>query len=54
MKATTLLAETLIVALLAAPAFAQVTPKDERVPCRDYKDVLALLIHIVPASPQAK
>jgi len=42
MKATTLLAETLMVALLAAPAFAQVTPQDEKVPCRNYEDVLAL------------
>ena len=42
MKATTLLAESLPIVLLAAPAFTQVTPKDERVPCRNYKDVLAL------------
>jgi uncharacterized FlgJ-related protein len=42
MKATTLLAETLMAALLAMPMFAQVTPTDEKVPCRNYKDVLAL------------
>jgi uncharacterized FlgJ-related protein len=42
MKAMTLLAETLMVALLAMPMFAQVTPTDEKVPCRNYKDVLAL------------
>jgi uncharacterized FlgJ-related protein len=42
MKATTLLAETLIAALLGVPIFAQVAPTDERVPCRNYKDVLAL------------
>jgi uncharacterized FlgJ-related protein len=42
MKATTLLAETLMAALLAVPMFAQVTPTDENVPCRNYKDVLAL------------
>jgi len=42
MKATTLLAETLMAALLAVPMFAQVTPTDEKVPCRNYKDVLAL------------
>jgi len=42
MKATTLLAETLMVTLLAVPVFAQVTPTDEKVPCRNYKDVLAL------------
>ena len=42
MKVTTLLAETLIVALLAIPMFAQVTPTDEKVPCRNYRDVLAL------------
>jgi Bax protein len=42
MKARILLAETLMVALLAAPAFAQVTANDEKVPCRNYKDVLAL------------
>src|SRR5262249_59620633 len=41
MKATTLLAKTLIV-LLAFPVLAQVTPTDEKVPCRNYKDVLAL------------
>ena len=42
MKATTLLAETLMAALLAAPILAQVTPTDRKVPCRNYKDVLAL------------
>src|SRR6516165_6210346 len=42
MKVTTLLAETLIVALLAIPMFAQVTPTDEKVPCRNYRDVQAL------------
>ena len=42
MKATTLLGGTLMVALLAVPMFAQVTPADEKVPCRNYKDVLAL------------
>jgi hypothetical protein len=33
---------TLMAALLAVPMFAQVTPTDEKVPCRNYKDVLAL------------
>src|SRR3974390_419224 len=42
MKATTLLAETLMTVLLAVLMFAQVTPTDEKVPCRNYKDVLAL------------
>jgi uncharacterized FlgJ-related protein len=42
MKATTLLAETLMAALLAVPMLAQVTPTDEKVQCRNYKDVLAL------------
>ena len=42
MKAATLLAGTLMAALLAMPLFAQVTPADEKVPCRNYKDVLAL------------
>src|SRR6516165_8557336 len=42
MKAATLLAGTLMAALLAVPMFAQVTPADEKVPCRNYKDVLAL------------
>ena len=42
LKATILLAEPLTAALLAAPMFAQVTPTDEKVPCRNYKDVLAL------------
>ena len=42
MKPTSLLAETLLVALLAMPLLAQVTPADEKVACRNYKDVLAL------------
>ena len=42
MKATALLASTLIAALLAVPVLAQVTPTDEKVPCRSFKDVLAL------------
>jgi uncharacterized FlgJ-related protein len=42
MKASSLLAETLMAALLAAPIFAQITATDEKVPCRNYKDVLAL------------
>src|SRR6516225_9527312 len=42
MKPTSLLAETLLVALLAMPLLAQVTPTDEKVACRNYKDVLAL------------
>jgi hypothetical protein len=42
MKATSLLAETLLVALLAMPMLAQVTPADQKVACRNYKDVLAL------------
>src|SRR6516164_8966134 len=42
MKATTLFAEMLMAALLAVPIFAQVTPTDEKAPCRNYKDVLAL------------
>jgi uncharacterized FlgJ-related protein len=42
MKATTLLAEMFMAALLAVPMLAQVTPTDEKVPCRNYKDVLAL------------
>jgi uncharacterized FlgJ-related protein len=42
MKATTLLANTLMAALLAVSMFAQVPPTDEKVPCRNYKDVLAL------------
>jgi Bax protein len=46
MKASALLAETLVVALLAAPMSAQVTPTDEKVPCRDYRDVLALFDHL--------
>jgi uncharacterized FlgJ-related protein len=40
--ATILLAEMLVATLLAAPIFAQVKPTDEKVPCRNYKDVLAL------------
>lgn len=42
MKARFLIAETLVAALLGAPIFAQVKPTDEKVPCRNYKDVLAL------------
>ena len=42
MKATALLAQALISALLAVPVLAQVTPTDEKVACRSYKDVLAL------------
>jgi uncharacterized FlgJ-related protein len=42
MKATTLLAKTLMMALLSLPVLAQVTPTDQKVPCRNYKDVLAL------------
>jgi len=42
MKPTSLLAETLLLALLAMPLLAQVTPADEKVACRNYKDVLAL------------
>jgi Bax protein len=41
MKATTALATGVLV-LAAGVLFAQVTPSDERVPCRNYKDVLAL------------
>ena len=46
MKATTLLARTLMLAILAMPVSAQVTPADEKVPCRNYKDVLALFDHL--------
>ena len=42
LKSTTRLAGTLVAALLASPVVAQVTPTDEKVPCRNYKDVLAL------------
>jgi uncharacterized FlgJ-related protein len=42
MKATSLLAQTLMAVLLAVPVFAQVKPTDEEVPCRNYKDVKAL------------
>jgi uncharacterized FlgJ-related protein len=42
MKASAMLVETLVAALLAVPTFAQVTPTDEKVPCRDYRNVLAL------------
>jgi uncharacterized FlgJ-related protein len=42
MKATALLAETLLAALLAVPMYAQVSPTDEKAPCRNYRDVLAL------------
>jgi uncharacterized FlgJ-related protein len=46
MKLTTLLAGALLAALLGVRLFAQVTPTDEKVPCRNYKDVLALLDHL--------
>jgi uncharacterized FlgJ-related protein len=46
MKPATLLAGTLLAALLAVPLFAQVTQTDETVPCRNYKDVLALFDHL--------
>ena len=46
MKPTSLLAETLLLALLAMPLLAQVTPADEKVACRNYKDVLALFDRI--------
>ena len=46
MKASALLAETLMAALLALPVFAQVTSTDEKVPCRDFRDVLALFDHL--------
>jgi uncharacterized FlgJ-related protein len=42
MKALSLLAQTLLLGLLAVPAMSQVTPADEKVACRNYKDVLAL------------
>ena len=42
MKATVLLAATFSVAVLAGPLSAQVTATDEKVACRNYKDVLAL------------
>ena len=42
MKATSPLAQTLMAVLLAVPVFAQVKPTDEKVPCRNYKDVRAL------------
>ena len=42
MKAKYLIAETLVAVLLAVQIFAQVKPTDEKVPCRNYKDVLAL------------
>jgi uncharacterized FlgJ-related protein len=41
-NATILLAETLMAALLTVPVFAQVTPTNQKVACRNYKDVLAL------------
>ena len=40
--ATILLVQTLMAALLALPMFAQVKPTDEKVPCRNSKDVFAL------------
>ena len=39
---TILLVQTLMAALLALPMFAQVKPTDEKVPCRNSKDVFAL------------
>ena len=42
MKTWSLLAETLMAALLAVPSLAQITPEDEKVPCHNYIDVLAL------------
>jgi Bax protein len=42
MKVTALLARIFMAALLALPVLAQVTPTDEKVPCRNYKDVLTL------------
>lgn len=42
MKARSILAETLMAALLAVPSLAQITPEDEKVPCHNYIDVLAL------------
>ena len=42
MKATSLLAQTLMAVLLAVPVVAQVKPTDEKAPCRNYKDVQAL------------
>jgi Bax protein len=42
MTRITALTCTLALALLAGQAAGQVTPNDERVECRDYKDVLAL------------
>jgi uncharacterized FlgJ-related protein len=41
MKATILFAGMLMAALLAVPMFAQ-APTEQKVPCRNYKDVLAL------------
>jgi len=45
-NATILLAQTLMAVLLAVPVFAQVKPTDENVPCRSYKDVLALFTRL--------
>src|SRR3974377_1895124 len=42
MKITALCAKVLMVSFAARPICAQVTPTDEKVPCRTYKDVLAL------------
>jgi Bax protein len=42
MKRTTALATTSVVIFLAVTIGAQIKPTDERVPCRDYKDVFAL------------
>jgi uncharacterized FlgJ-related protein len=42
MKAKIMFAGTFMATLLAAPIFAQAISAEEKVPCRDYKDVLAL------------
>ncbi len=42
MKKAIVFATTLAAVLVASPISAQVKPTDERVPCRDYKDVFAL------------
>jgi Bax protein len=42
MKRAITLAATLVVMLIAVRIGAQLKPADERVPCRDYKDVFAL------------
>src|SRR5262249_2337687 len=45
MRATNLLT-TILMALLAMPVFAQITATDEKVPCRNYKDVLGLFARL--------